>query len=103
MSGLNQRKLTRAKADELRAMHAAGASRRACASHFRISLSQVDRTINGENWVGRPYRHLKLSASALARTRAMLAAGVTISAVARHERVSRTLISLINSGKRRAA
>lgn len=97
------RKLSRHDANTIRAEIANGATRRACAARFGISLSQVDRIVNGQSWVGRPVRHRKLANADVLKVRSALAAGCKVSALAHCYGVSHTLISLIFHNKRRVA
>ena len=93
--------ITRANADAIRAEIASGTTRRMCAARFHLSLSQVDRIVNGQSWVGRPFRARKITDTQVAWARAQIASGVKAAYCAAVLGVSHTLISLISQHKRR--
>jgi hypothetical protein len=96
-------KLTTAKAADLCAMHATGATIAACARAFGVSHTQATRVIRGEAWRGPRRFHVLLSDADLNEVRACIAQGEPVTDIARWYGRSHSLVSLIKSGKRRAA
>ena len=96
-------KLTSDKASDLRSMHVAGASIAACARAFGVSHTQATRVIRGQLWRGPRRRRVLLSVAELQEVRAYIALGEPVTDIARWFGRSHSLISMIKSGKRRAA
>lgn len=98
-------KLTRPRADALRAMYQSGATVAACARAFGVSHTQATRIIRGRHWTDKPAR-VAWNATPrddVAEMRELIAAGKRNQWIAEWLGVSPSLVSLVRHRRRWAA
>jgi len=100
-------RLTIEDVSQIRAWHASGVSGAECARRIGISRTNANYILSGETWTGerrkRGGAHPRMvSAETVSQIRARAAAGEKHEVVALDLQVSRSYVTLVANGKRRA-